>query len=112
MSVNTIKLQHTANGERVTIKMKSPKSSRVKFGSVTISGTKPPKSVVTRNIELSTQALARVTNAIAKPGVAIRAKQNVPQYYASENEPGVYLRSLNGRTEHGRLVDGVFRVID
>lgn len=88
------------------------RGSKVKFGSVTISGTKPSAAVVKTNVERSTKALERVTRTLAKPGVVIRAKKDVPQFSVAEGETGIFVRKLNGRTERGRLVDGTFRVLD
>ncbi len=84
----------------------------VKFGTVVIRGAKPSAEVVVRNVELSTSALERVFKRLAKPGVTIRQKKDVPQYAVAEGELSVFIRRLNGRTERGRLVKGEFRVIN
>jgi hypothetical protein len=97
----------------VTLRVSNvPRESKVKFGSVTISGRKPNAAVVTRNVERSTEALERVSKRLIKPGVTIRRKKDVPQYSVAEGETGVFIRRLNGRTERGRLVKGEFQVID
>jgi hypothetical protein len=92
-----------ANGAR--------RSAKVKFGSVTISGTKPAAATVATNVKRSTDALERVTKTLSKPGVVIRPKKDVPQFSA-EGERGVFIRRLNGRVERGRMLDGTFQVID
>ena len=97
----------------VTVRVSNaPRESKIKFGSVTISGRKPNAAVVTLNVERSTEALERVGKRLIKPGVTIRRKKDVPQYSVAEGETGVFIRRLNGRTERGRLVKGVFQVID
>lgn len=85
---------------------------KIKFGSVTITGKKPTAAVVTQNVKISTEALERVGKWLIKPGVMIRRKKDVPQYSVAEGETGVFIRRLNGRTDRGRLVNGVFKVIN
>ncbi len=86
--------------------------AKAAFGTVVVSGAAPDSDVVRRNIGLGTEALARVGKKLLKPGVAIRAKKDVPQYAAAEGEPGVFIRRLNGRIERGRLHNGVFKVLE
>ena len=88
------------------------RGSRVKFGSVTVTGMKPTAAAVKINVERSTQALERITKSLARPGVMLRPKKDVPQFSVAEGESGVFIRRLNGRVERGRLVGGRFRVID
>jgi hypothetical protein len=103
----------SAGGRLVTVRVSSgPRKSKIKFGSVTITGKKPNAAVLTRNVKRSTEALERVGKRLIKPGVTIRPKKNVPQYSVAEGETGVFIRRLNGRTDRGRLVGGVFQVID
>ena len=88
------------------------RASKVKFGSVTVTGTKPTAAAVKTNVERSTEALERIGKTLSKPGVVLRAKKDVPQFSVAEGESGVFIRRLNGRTERGRLIDGSFQVID
>jgi len=106
--------KHEASGTGwVTVKTaNTSRGAKVKFGSVTITGAKPPPAKVARNVERSTAALERVAKTLAKPGVVLRAKKDVPQFSAAEGERGVFIRLLNGRAERGRMVDGAFQVID
>jgi hypothetical protein len=90
----------------------APRNWKIKIGSVTISASKPNAAAVTRNVERSTEALERVGKRLVKPGVTIRRKKDVPQYSVAEGETSVFIRRLNGRTERGRLVKGVFQLID
>lgn len=104
-----------ATGAASTLTMRTSRSSRpskVKFGSVVVTGTKPSSELVQVNVQKSTEALARVTAKLAKPGVSLRPKKGVPRFSIAENEAGVFIRRLDGRTERGRLVNGVFEVID
>jgi hypothetical protein len=103
---NTKRSAGTARAKKAATKL------RIKFGSVTIRGEKPPAAVVAQNVKFSTAALERVGKWLTKPGVTIRRKKDVPQYSVAEGETGVFIRRLNGRMERGRLVNGVFKVID
>jgi len=67
---------------------------------------------VLNNIKLASEALERVSKKLLKPGVAIRQKKNVPLYSIADGETGVFVRRLNGQTERGRLVNGIFQVLD
>ncbi len=107
------KKYRSAAGRLVTARVNSgPPKWKVKFGSVTITGKKPNAAVVTQNVKRSTEALERLGKRLIVPGVTIRRKKNVPQYSVAEGDTGVFIRRLNGRTERGRLVKGVFQVID
>ena len=102
-------------GQLVTVRAKNALRKykyKVKFGAVTIRGEKPNDDVVIANVKRSTDALERVGKRLIKPEVLIRRKKDVPQYSVAEGEFGVFIRRLNGRTERGRLIKGVFRVID
>lgn len=88
------------------------KSRRVRFGSVTVTAPAPSSALVQHNIELSTQALERVAKRLAKPGVTLRAKKDVPLYSLDSDNPDVMIRKLNGKTERGQLIDGSFKAID
>ena len=99
-------------GQVVTVRTDGSRKFKTKFGGVTITGSRPAAEIVARNVERSSMALERVGKKLTKPGIAIRPKRNVPQYSVAEDEIGVFIRRLNGRVERGRLVKGVFRVID
>ena len=91
---------------------KDVRRSKVKFGSVIVSGTKPSADLVEANVKRSTEALERVTKKLVKPGISLRAKKGVPRFFIDETEAGVIMRRLDGRTERGRLVNGIFEVMD
>lgn len=112
MAGNGTMKRSSSNGQYLTVRGKAVRGKKVKFGSVTISGSKPSAEEVRSNVARSTAALERVTRKLANPGVIIRTKRNVPQFSVAEGEAGVFVRRLNGRTERGRLVDGQFRVIE
>ena len=106
----------TPNQERSSARAgKAPTSARgvkTKFGSVVVTGARPSASSVKANVSRSTEALERVTKKLVKPGVSIRPKKDVPQFSVVEDEPGVFIRRLNGRIERGRVVAGMFKAID
>lgn len=100
---------------RISVYRASPSEGRAettKFGSVVVTGFGPDVGVIAQNVERGVEALARASKKLLKPGVAIRAKKDVPHYAVVDGEPGVFVRRLNGRTERGRVVNGMFKVID
>ena len=112
VAMNKRRNRNRSAAQFVTVRADAPRHLKTKFGSVTISGSRPNPEMVSRNIERSSKALERVGKKLTKPGVSIRPKKDVPRYSVAENETGVFIRRLNGRVERGRLVKGVFRVID
>ena len=93
------------------IQLGNPKVRRRKtrFGSVTVTAPAPSEAVVQHNVKASTQALERVTGRLAKAGVRLYAKKDVPLYSLDSDNPDVMIRKLNGKVERGSFVDGTFR---
>ena len=113
MAKNGTSMRSSSTGQSITVRKRAVRGvSKVKFGSVTISGVKPSAAMVRTNVERSSAALERVTKKIGRPGVVLRAKKDVPQFSVAEGETGVFVRKLNGRTDRGRLVNGIFQVLD
>jgi hypothetical protein len=113
MANGEMKTRSTATGHFIVGNAKgSARGSKVKFGGVTVSGVKPSAASVRVNVERSTQALERVSKSLARSGVTLRAKKDVPQFSVAEGERGIFIRRLNGRVERGRMVNGQFMVID
>lgn len=79
-----------------------------KLGEVTVRGAKPSAALVKANVTRSTQALERVGEKLTKPGVHLPEKKDVPRYSADENNPGAFIRRLNGKVTSGRLQNGQF----
>lgn len=73
-----------------------------------LKGTKPSSASVEANIERSTEALQRIRKKFAKPGVRLSIKKGVPLYSVDENNPGMFVRVLDGVTQRGHFVDGEF----
>jgi len=90
------------------VRGRAGQSYNVKFGSVTVSGARPSSAAVDANVERSTEALQRIVKKLAKPGVRLSIKKGVPRYSLDENDPGVFVRVLDGVTLRGRIVDGKF----
>lgn len=86
------------------------KSRKTRFGSVTVTAPAPSKAVIQGNVRASTQALERVSSRLAKAGVRVRPKKDVPLYSLDSDDPDVMIRKLNGKIERGTLVDGAFKV--
>jgi len=87
------------------------RSRKTRFGSVTVTAPAPSKAMVQHNVKVSTQALERVTGRLAKAGVRLPIKKNVPLHSLDSDNPDVMIRKLNGKVERGNLVDGVFKAI-
>jgi hypothetical protein len=85
------------------------KTRKTRFGSVTVTAPPPSKAMVQHSVKASTQALDRVTERLAKAGVRLPAKKDVPFYSLDSDNPDVMIRKLNGKIERGSLVDGVFK---
>jgi hypothetical protein len=49
---------------------------------------------------------------LARPGITLREIRGVPLYWVDPNDPGLFVRRLDRREERGRLVDGVFQVVE
>ncbi|WP_298965930.1 hypothetical protein [uncultured Methylobacterium sp.] len=97
----------------MTVRLIAPDSlTTTKFGNVTVTGAAPSAESVERSVRQSSEALARLGERLAKPGIRLRPKKNVPLFWIDDDDPDLFVRRLNGRIERGRLVDGVFRVID
>ena len=82
---------------------------KTRFGSVTVTAPAPSKAMVQLNVQASTQALERVTGRLAKAGVRLYVKKDVPLYSLDSDNPDVVIRKLNGNVELGSFVDGVFK---
>jgi hypothetical protein len=78
---------------------------------VTVTGKAPSAKLVRQNVQRSTEALERLAERLAKPGVTLRARKGVPLFSCDSDDPEVMIRTLDGKTERGRIVDGVFRPI-
>jgi hypothetical protein len=88
------------------------KRQKTRFGSVTITAPAPSKAMVQQNVAASTKALERATGRLAKPGVRLHAKKDVAFYSLDSDNPDVMIRKLNGKTERGKFVHGVFKAGD
>ena len=84
---------------------------KTRFGSVTVTAPAPSKAVIQQNVKVSTQALERVTGRLAKAGVRLYAKKDVPLYSLDSDNPDVMIRKLNGKVDRGSFVDGAFKAV-
>lgn len=87
------------------------RTRKIKFGDVVITAPAPRSAVVKANVAQSTEALARAAKRLSRPGVIIRAKRGVPLFSLDSEEPDIVIRTLDGKTERGHLVDGIFHAI-
>jgi len=97
---------------RSTLLRKETGGTRVTFGTATITTRKPSRAEVEHNVEASTEALRRTGEGLARPGIRLPARKDVPLFQADPERPGGFLRTLNGRTERGILQNGRFTVTD
>ena len=89
---------------------KGGKLQKVKFGSVTVMVRTPTEAEVQRNVDRSTEALARGLKRLLRPGVRLYPKKGVPLFYADEDHPGKIVRMLDGKRDLGVYEDGDFKV--
>ena len=87
------------------------KRAKVKVGEVTVMVHKPTAAEVKYNVAKGSSALDRLKNRLIRPGVRVYAKKDVPLYFADAEQPGIYIRKLNGKLERGILENGAFKVI-
>lgn len=99
----------SSDGKFVTIKVAGGKRNvTTRLGNVTVSDRRPSAAIVSSNVAASTVALERVGKKLTKPGVHLPQKKDVPRYSADENNPGVFIRRLNGKVTTGKLQNGQF----
>lgn len=97
---------------RTTGIRREPGGTRVTFGSTTVTTRKPARAEVERGVEASTEALRRAGDRLARPGIRLPARKDIPLFQADPDRPGTFLRTLNGRTERGILRNGRFTPTD
>ena len=72
----------------------------------------PDGQAVDSNIaEFSRAVRERARKRLAKPGIKIRPKKDVPLFHVDDVAAGTFIRKLNGRVERGILENGEFKVI-
>jgi hypothetical protein len=84
----------------------------VRFGDAVITGARPSREIVEKNVGMSTVVLEQATRKLAVPGIKLPSKRDVPQFFADDANPDIIVRRLNGRLQRGRLVNGSFKAID
>jgi hypothetical protein len=84
----------------------------VRFGDVTITAKRPSDAEIQRNVEESSRALARALPALVRPGVRIYPKKDVALYWCDQDNPNIFIRKLNGKTQRGVFEDGQFKATD
>ncbi len=72
---------------------------KIKFGRVTVAVDPPSADEVSRNVARSTDALARATAKLARPGIRLRPRKDVPLFYVDTDHAGQFIRELNGKRE-------------
>jgi hypothetical protein len=109
MAKHTNPKRTSSDGKFVAIKgVSGNRNVTTRLGNVTVSGQRPSADVVNSNVAASTAALERVGSKLTKPGVYLPQKKGVPLYSADENNPGVFIRRLDGKITTGKLQNGQF----
>ena len=111
MSTTAISKAPKVSGKRSRVVKRTVKGGFVKvsIGDVTVVVNKPSKEQVRRNVQTGVRGLERLA-ATTKKGIALRPRKGVPFYAADPDQPGVYIRKLDGKIERGVLKDGAFKV--
>jgi hypothetical protein len=91
--------------------LKSASHGVITFGGVTIEGRKPSAESVKANVEQSTNALSRLSSKLTRPGIRLSRKKGVPRFSVDENDPAIFIRALDGRTDRGRMINGEFEPV-
>jgi hypothetical protein len=84
----------------------------IKFGDVTITAQRPNDAEIQRNVEAGWAGLARALPRLVRPGVRIYPKKDVPLYSCDPDDPNIFIRKLNGKTQRGVFEDGQFKATD
>ncbi len=104
---------HQGDGHVLVVEAKARKKrARVKVGGVFVTGDKASAAEVKQAVATSTDMLERLGKKIARPGVRLRSARGIPLFSADPDRPDRLVRKLNGKTEHGVLENGVFKVVD
>ncbi len=85
---------------------------KIKFGDVVITARRPSDAEIQRNAEEGWAGLARAFARLARPGVRIYPKKDVPLYSVDPDDPNIFIRKLNGKVDRGVFQDGQFRATD
>ena len=101
------KAKTTATPEKVKIRVER-EYEVMSFGSVTVRVARPSASDIEKNILSGQSALVRAKGTLAKPGVKIIRSEGKPIYFASPDQPDVFIREMNGVRTYGKLSAGRF----
>ena len=104
--------QSSPKAPSATAKSRNPVRVKIKIGGVFVSSQKASREELKRGVQQSNTALERLSATLAKPGVKLPRRRNVPLYSADPHHPGLLIRKLNGKTERGVLEGGEFKVKD
>jgi len=109
MAKQSTSKRSSSEGNFVAIKSAAGnKTVKTRLGNITVSGKRPSADVVSSNVAASTAALQRVSTKLTKPGVHLPQKKGIPRYFADDNNPGAFIRRLDGKVTIGKLQNGKF----
>jgi hypothetical protein len=84
----------------------------VKVGGVEITAPAPDAETVAANLDKSRKAMEGLVQAFVRPGIRLYPRKGVPLYSADPDDPSYIIRKLDGLTDRGVFVNGVFEVKD
>ncbi len=102
----------SANGSATRPADRTDRWEKIKFGDVVITARRPSDADIQRNAEEGWAGLARAFARLARPGVRIYPKKDVPLYSVDPDDPNIFIRKLNGKVDRGVFQDGQFRATD
>jgi hypothetical protein len=87
------------------------KGATVRYGSASMKWGAGQETALVDNILRGQQALKKAKKKVVKPGVALRARKDVPMFFADPSNPKRLIRELNGKRETGVFEDGAFKAL-
>jgi hypothetical protein len=115
VTINARPAKNRPAGGPVAVKKRASKEGaweKIKFGDVVITARRPSDADIERNVDLGVAALARALPRLLRPGVRLYPKKDVPLYWVDPENPGGFVRKLNGKIQHGVLENGQFKATD
>lgn len=84
----------------------------VTFGKVSVQVRKPTATEVKKRLTESRSLVARLGNAIAKPGVRVAMKKTTPVYTVDTSDPTLVIQTIGQKKTRGRFTtSGVFEEV-
>ena len=92
-----------------TSKRKHERARMLRFGSVAMRVNADDLVERIQNVRRGQASLEKMTCKLLEPGVKIRARKDVPLFFADPADPRRIVRELNGEREIGSFENGKFK---